>query len=43
LQSIGKCCFENCINLTKINRPNSLRKIGSDAFKSCYKLVNKPY
>jgi hypothetical protein len=35
LVEIGKRAFENCENLSKINRPQSLLIIGEDAFYNC--------
>lgn len=36
--SIGLCALEDCIDLTHIRLPNSLKLIGSSAFKGCTSL-----
>ena len=37
---IGKCAFENCINLTSITIPNSVTWIGAGAFNRCSSLTS---
>lgn len=45
ITSIGVNAFKNCVNLTDVTMPASLRKIGNKAFAGCKKLplVNIPY
>ena len=38
ISSIGKCAFNDCVNLTNISIPRSVRSIGESAFKNCKKL-----
>jgi len=38
LLKIGDSAFENCINLTKVELPNSIAIIGKNAFRNCKQL-----
>lgn len=38
LLKIGDSAFENCINLTKVELPNSIAIIGKNAFRNCEQL-----
>lgn len=44
LDSIGVCAFANCVGLTSISLPNSVKVIGKGAFANCHNLktVNVP-
>ncbi|WP_314817767.1 leucine-rich repeat domain-containing protein [Capnocytophaga gingivalis] len=40
LLKIGDSAFENCINLTKVELPNSIGIIGKNAFRNCRQLFS---
>lgn len=38
IEVIGYSAFENCVNLTHVQLPSTLKRIGHDAFKNCQSL-----
>lgn len=38
VETLGRCCFENCSALTEVEIPAGVSMVGSDAFRHCFGL-----